>query len=286
MIRLWLISLFKALIRIAAGSGEDLLNNFRTGLICGVGIALSVIALAAPPTLSYEYRGDLLMAGVLLPLLALAIVLLQTVRTGKADPLVRLADIISGPDRLTGLASRRGFMLALRRFQVEHARKAIPFSIAYIRIANLEAIERRHGVKAADRALAHVAQAVVGSCRMTDVVGLVRRGDVAVALSGADHDRVQAYLGRLVPDLQVVPSRRKTDEEATPGPATAPRGPIVITLALGIVPWHCDDQASATQLLEAAEARLGNARQVLNAPSTIWDQEAQPVDGGTHTSIV
>ena len=108
---------------------------------------------------------------------------------------------LSQIDDLTGLYNRKGF-LALAEHRVKLAlRNAQAFSVAFVDLDGLKAINDSLGHETGDRALIEVADVLKESFRQSDVLGRLGGDEFAVFIGEADEDetnsirsRVQAHL--------------------------------------------------------------------------------------------
>jgi diguanylate cyclase (GGDEF)-like protein len=97
--------------------------------------------------------------------------------------------------------NRGAFMQSLARLLETSQREDLPGSLLMLHVEGVEALRRASGMAAGDRALARVAELVLGELRQTDLFGYLDVSDFAVALAVATTEGAQAKLAQIAAAL-------------------------------------------------------------------------------------
>ena len=104
----------------------------------------------------------------------------------------RIADV----DVLTGVASRRAFMIAAER-SLEPAAGSTPLSVIALDIDHFKQINDRYGHNAGDKVLSAIGEELRQECRTSDVVGRLGGEEFAILLPNTTLDSAAAIAERL-----------------------------------------------------------------------------------------
>ena len=100
-------------------------------------------------------------------------------------------------DFLTGVGNRRSFTEDARKEIDRAQRYGYPFTVIYIDVDNLKAINDRSGHDAGDMLLKSLAQAIRRKLRMTDLVARLGGDEFGILLPEADADVAELVIRRL-----------------------------------------------------------------------------------------
>lgn len=159
-------------------------------------------------------------------------------------------------DALTGLATRRRWMLWLDDALKSAYRHAHTFSLLLLRAEGLGAIRERHGPQAAEQALAELSRSLTYSLRRSDGVGRLGEETLAVLLPHTDLEA----LGRLAEKLRQVTGQTRIDWGEGTLHLTASLGAATLRFRPGYSPHSGLLETVRSGLLEAAEAALAQAQ--------------------------
>jgi diguanylate cyclase (GGDEF)-like protein len=222
----------------------------RLALLLGA-IAVAYLAIAAfgtaAPLTAAAFAGRVLAA--LGPLLIVAWLTSQ-LGTAVLTARRRAAALVAG-DALTGLASRRALIEAVKRELGDGARRSQPSAVLAIDLDGLRRLNELHGQDAGNAALQLVADALRRTLRETDLAARWGGDEFAVLLPGADAAAAQAAAQRIrhaVYATTLDTGARHVRCAVSIGAAIAPR----------------DGQDAAT-LLATAERRLERDRELRRA---------------------
>jgi len=117
------------------------------------------------------------------------------------------AYLVNAADKHPSLPAlnRRAFMGALTRLLQTSERAELPGSLAVLHVSGLEGLRERHGLGAAEAALAFVAGEIMAELRQTDLLGYLDCSDFALALAVAEPDGAKAKIDRIVATLSATP---------------------------------------------------------------------------------
>jgi diguanylate cyclase (GGDEF)-like protein len=146
-------------------------------------------------------------------------------------------------DWLTGLANRRLFRLRLGQEMDRWRRYKLPCALALVDIDHMKRINDMHGHSAGDKAIRHVAGALVEVTRDIDLAARLGGEEFALLLAGADEARAATAAENL---RRIVSS----------GPVENV-GPITVSVGVSACPAHGD---SEKRLYEAGDAALYRAK--------------------------
>lgn len=88
---------------------------------------------------------------------------------------------------LAPVLNRRGLMRELAKLLSHMAQADLACSLVFIHLGGLERLRVLHGLAADDAAQRHVASAITGAVRQTDIVAGLDSGDFCLVLTLADH---------------------------------------------------------------------------------------------------
>jgi diguanylate cyclase (GGDEF)-like protein len=219
------------------------------GAITVVYVAVAALG-AGAPVASGAFAGRVLAA--IGPLLIVAW-LTSKLGTAVLAARRRAAALVEG-DALTGLASRRVLVEAVKRELGDLARRNQPVAVLAIDLDGSRRLNELHGQDAGNAALQLVADALRRTLRETDLAARWGGDDFAVLLPGADAAAAQAVAQRIrhaVYATTLDTGARHVRCSVSIGVATAPR----------------DGQDAAT-LLANAERRLERDRDLRRAPAS------------------
>ncbi len=145
---------------------------------------------------------------------------------------VETLELLVETDTLTPLANRRAFARRLEFEIGQTARHQTKTTIAFIDVNGLKRINDRYGHSAGDAALCHVADILVRSFRVTDLIARIGGDEFAIVLDHADEAAIATRMDVL--------SQCLTDNPMILGDA-----PFPITLAWGLTVVHGDDSVES-----------------------------------------
>ncbi len=148
-------------------------------------------------------------------------------------------------DPLTGVLNRRGFTEAAERELARARRHARPFTLAYIDVRNLKAVNDTEGHRAGDELLRQTALLLKGAARADDVVGRIGGDEMAMMLVEQNAAGAEVVKGRIV---QQIATRRAE---------MGLRAPWDLTIGTAAYP---EDGETVEDLLRKADMRLYEQR--------------------------
>jgi diguanylate cyclase (GGDEF)-like protein len=110
---------------------------------------------------------------------------------------------LAGTDDLTGLANRRSFHEALRRYAAVAHRHDVPLSLLLLDIDNFKEINDTHGHERGDEALRSFAAALSGRVRGSDLVARIGGDEFAILLPQTNSDEAASLARELVAHLRL-----------------------------------------------------------------------------------
>lgn len=116
----------------------------------------------------------------------------------------RLVDRMALEDVMTGLGNRRAFERDLERSLAQSLRDGTPLTVAIADVDGLKHTNDEQGHATGDALLAAVAQALSGSCRISDAAYRIGGDEFALLLPGAgreDYEVLHMRLGHLFTDV-------------------------------------------------------------------------------------
>lgn len=159
--------------------------------------------------------------------------------------LARFAELEEAADRdpLTGLYNRRGFAVAARHALAGADRDDLVTQVLFFDLVGLKQLNDHAGHAAGDAALQAVARAMVSATRAVDVLGRLGGDEFAGLLVGSPGEEVERVVDRIRADL-----------------AADPAAPPRIEISTGRVERHPHDEATLTELLDAADRAMYQQR--------------------------
>jgi diguanylate cyclase (GGDEF)-like protein len=202
-----------------------------------------------------------LLAALALAAAAAAAAILAARRGRRQARAIADAERIAATDPLTGVLNRRGFGEAIERELARARRHGPPFSLAYLDVRNLKAVNDGDGHLIGDELIKQVANLLRDCARAEDVVGRLGGDEFALLLAGQSTEGAATVANRLRAHL---PVRRAAIGSDVPW-----------DLTIGIASYP-DDGESLETLLSAADSRLyaqrgirlGRTAPVIAAPAT------------------
>lgn len=112
----------------------------------------------------------------------------RALRAEAAALHARIAELetLADSDALTPLPNRRYFVRQLSRLVGQVARYGQGAAVLFIDVDGLKSINDRHGHRAGDHALIHIAGILIGHVRITDVVARIGGDEFGVLLDRVD----------------------------------------------------------------------------------------------------
>ncbi len=148
-------------------------------------------------------------------------------------------------DPLTGVLNRRGFIEAAERELARARRHDRPFTLAYIDVRNLKAVNDSQGHRAGDELLRQTARLLQGAARADDVVGRIGGDEMAMMLVEQDASGAEVVKRRIAAET----AKRRVE--------MALRAPWDLTIGTAAYP---DDGDTVDDLLRKADLRLYEQR--------------------------
>lgn len=158
--------------------------------------------------------------------------------------------LLSGTDRLTGVANRRAFDERLAEETTRARRYRRPFAIALIDIDDFKSVNDSHGHARGDAVLRTVARILDRSMRQTDLIARLGGDEFALLLPETTAELLRDRLEHL--RHEVATTAFGSGREPT-------RGPLRVTLSIGVATWP-DDGAEPHVVMASADARLYEAK--------------------------
>jgi len=159
--------------------------------------------------------------------------------TERAELEERLRDLVA-LDALTGLIARRRFEEELERHVADGRRYGMTGALIVLDLDNFRAINENHGLRAGDRVLIRVADALTNRLRETDLLARMAGDQFAILLPRAKPPEAERVCQAL--------------EEAIAQEVRAP-GDRTIEASVGFVPFT-DTMSSVEEALLAADAAM------------------------------
>ena len=125
-------------------------------------------------------------------------------RPGRRDDGVE--DLLTGPDRLTGVHGQAFLREHLRHLVSMQKRYDQPFAVLLVDVEGLKRINQAHGEQAGDQTLVGVAGAVEGAVRTADTTARLEGDEFCVLLPNQTAGRARAVALRLADAVEQVPS--------------------------------------------------------------------------------
>ena len=160
----------------------------------------------------------------------------------------RLVERLSLEDVMTGLGNRRAFERDLERSVARSLRDGTPLTVAIADVDGLKHVNDEQGHVTGDALLAAVAQALSGSCRVSDAAYRIGGDEFALLLPGADREDYEALHVRFCSILAVV-GAQFLDTGVSIGAAHAPK-----------------DGSQPSTLARVADSRMYAAKTAGHAP--------------------
>lgn len=110
---------------------------------------------------------------------------------------VAMLDQLAHQDSLIELPNRRGFMRHLERLIAQVARYGEPAAMLFVDVDGLKGINDRHGHKAGDEALIHVAELLLRGVRKCDCVARIGGDEFGILLERSDEASAHETAARL-----------------------------------------------------------------------------------------
>jgi diguanylate cyclase (GGDEF)-like protein len=148
-------------------------------------------------------------------------------------------------DPLTGVLNRRGFIDALERELARARRYGLMFTLAYVDVRGLKAVNDTEGHLAGDRLLNEAAHLLKDSARADDVVGRIGGDEMGLLLVEQGAEGADAVIRRVTSQ---VPERRE---------ALGIHSPWDLTVGTASFP---EDGSTVNELLATADRRLYEQR--------------------------
>ncbi len=148
-------------------------------------------------------------------------------------------------DPLTGILNRRGFIDALERELARARRYGLMFTLAYVDVRGLKAVNDTEGHLAGDRLLNEAAHLLKDSARADDVVGRIGGDEMGLLLVEQGAEGADAVIRRVTSQI---PERRA---------ALGIRSPWDLTVGTASFP---EDGSTVNELLATADRRLYEQR--------------------------
>lgn len=124
-------------------------------------------------------------------------------------------------DHLTGLSNRRAFFEAADLELARRLKTVRPVALLVIDADHFKAINDRHGHRAGDAVLAHLARTMRKVCRQVDVLARIGGEEFAIILPSVARD-----------DALVIAERLRAEVERTP--ASYEQQPIAYSISIGV----------------------------------------------------
>jgi diguanylate cyclase (GGDEF)-like protein len=148
-------------------------------------------------------------------------------------------------DPLTGVLNRRGFVDALERELARARRYGLMFTLAYVDVRGLKAVNDSEGHLAGDELLKQAAGLLKDSARADDVVGRIGGDEMGLLLVEQGADGADAVIRRVTSQI---PERRE---------AMGLHSPWDLTVGMASFP---EDGSTVNELLATADRRLYEQR--------------------------
>jgi diguanylate cyclase (GGDEF)-like protein len=148
-------------------------------------------------------------------------------------------------DPLTGVLNRRGFTQAAERELARATRHNRPFTLAYVDVRNLKAVNDTEGHRAGDELLRQTAALLQGAARADDVVGRIGGDEMAMLLVEQDAAGAEVVKRRIA---EAINTRRAE---------MGLRAPWDLTIGTAAFP---EDGETVDDLLRKADLRLYEQR--------------------------
>jgi diguanylate cyclase (GGDEF)-like protein len=159
----------------------------------------------------------------------------------RLDEVERLADM----DTLTPLPNRRCFVREVERVVSQVARYGEDASVVFVDVDGLKSINDRHGHRAGDAALIHVATILRSEIRAGDLVARIGGDEFGLLLDRLDEGKATAKALALMTALQA-------------NPLELSDASLTIGLSMGVAMIRADDTVDT--LLARADGRMYAAK--------------------------
>jgi len=150
-------------------------------------------------------------------------------------------------DVLTELPNRRGLLQRVEQMLAQHRRNGRPLSLALMDLDNFKAVNDREGHPVGDAVLHHIAHAIAGSTRASDMLARIGGEEFGLLMPETDREGAQELCERI---------RREVEELDLPM-ANEVRN---LTLSVGLTTITVDGDASFDNLYVNADRALYEAK--------------------------
>jgi diguanylate cyclase (GGDEF)-like protein len=163
-------------------------------------------------------------------------------------------------DSLTGLHNRRSFFEAARRSWEHAVRYGAPLSVLMLDIDHFKRVNDHLGHLAGDQVLQAVAYGCLTTLRAVDVVARYGGEEIVIVLPETNSQQAWFVAERL---------RRALSEQAI----TTDRGPVMLTVSLGVASMATLLPLSLEQLIERADQALYAAKRAGRNRVILWSPD-------------
>jgi diguanylate cyclase (GGDEF)-like protein len=160
---------------------------------------------------------------------------------------------LSNADALTGAFNRRFLEHFLEHELARAARHKTTLAVAMVDVDHFKRLNDEFGHAAGDRVLKHIAEALEGAVRRTDLVARYGGEEFVVVLPESNAEQAIMRMERIRQAIESGALPLEKHKARTSSPS------MKVTISMGVASWP-DDGATSTELIASADRRMYEAK--------------------------